>query len=587
MIQMLKGIGEMRKYTFFLVLLLIFSCADDNTRGGKLEQVKGDVFYGGTFRYNEVRDFQSLYPPAITDVVSVRTAYNLYEGLLRLNQKNLLYMPALAEDWKVDSTGTKYIFQIREGVYFHDDECFAGGRGREVTAYDFKYCFDRLCEASESNNAFWIFKNKVKGASEYFEATKTNKWPNKGVEGIKVLDKYLLQIELEKPFPGFLYSLAMPQTSLYPQEAVERHGTSGLKKHGVGTGPFKLKTVSPGEHVIFVKNERYWGVDEHGNSLPYLDSLISYVLSEEEAFEKFKAGDLDMLFSIPVSVIDEVLDAATGEVLELFSKFQVQESPGLHINYLGFSHQDNLFGNKKVRQAFNYAIDKEKIVKAAVKGMGIPAKYGIVPPALVGYEAKSIKGYEYNPQKAKQLLAEAGYKEGNGFPELELYVNEGEQVYKVVSMVKTMLKENLNVDVTIVQNPWEKHLEAVEEGKAIFWRKGWVADYPDAETFLNLYLSSHIAVDSSKSSFPNNIKYRSPEYDTILKKALNTIDEDERNQLYLKADQLAIDDAIIIPLYYAEEYRLLQPYVRNFPQNPMEYRQFREVFLTSKNEAEL
>jgi peptide/nickel transport system substrate-binding protein len=557
----------------------------DNCGSGKraplsnLEQAEqGDVFYGGTFIYNESENFKSLYPLNVTETVSSRLANQIYEGLVRLDQQDLSVQPAIAKDWEIDSTATKYTFYLREGVKFHDDPCFPNGEGREVTAQDFKYCFDRLCEDGPKNQSYWIFKNKVKGADEYHQASKEGDAPEGGVEGVKVIDDYTLVIKLKRPNASFLNALAMSQTSVFPKEAVEKYGKN-MRTNAVGTGPFKIKEIAEGEAVILTRNENYWGTDEHGNQLPYLDAIkVTFIGEDKSALLEFKKGNLDMKYRLPLEMVNEVVNNETRGLTEDYKEFQLQSGPALSLNYYGFQHQSDIFSNKKVRKAFNYAVDRQKLVKYTLKGVGIPANNGVVPPAIVGYRAKQVEGYELDEDKARRLLEEAGYVEGEGFPEITLQINSGGgRRIQVAEAVQKMLQENLNINVNVKVLPWPQHLERIETGKTKFWRSGWQADYPDPENFLNLFFGLHLPEEGERS-YINTVRYNNSTYDSLLTLALKTQEEEKRNELYLKADQKAVDDAVIIPLYYERTHRLVQPYVQNFPQNPMEYRTFRNVY---------
>jgi len=289
-----------------------------------------------------------------------------------------------------------------------------------------------------------------------------------------------------------------------------------------------------------------------------------------------------MKYRLPLELTDEVVDRE-GNLLEKYKNFVYQDMATMSVYYYGFQHKGDLFNNKKLRQAFNYAIDRDAIVQYTLKGQGLSANNGIVPPAFPSYKAESVKGYTFDPDKARKLLAEAGYPNGEGFPDLIHNINSGGgRNEQVAEATQKMLKENLNIDVEIIKMPFAQHLENLETGKAQFWRAGWVADYPDPENFLNLLYSEHIPPKMSDKSYINSMRYASPQFDEAFSKALSTVDDTERNKLYRQADQIAMDDACIIPLFYYKDIRLIQPYVRNFPQNAMEYRDMSEVWMVPK-----
>ncbi len=593
----------MNKELLFLYLLFIGLSVVGQQKNEDLQETNGGVYYGGTFKYNEDEFLKSLNPLNITEVTGHRIAEQIYDGLVAFDQENLTVKPSLAHKWEIENEGTLFTFHLREGVKFHDDECFQDGLGRTVTAQDFKYCFDRLCFYNPSENqGFWIFKDLVVGANTYnyssrildliippIERLTGRSLKNaiidqyglesaKGVTGIKVLDDYTLQIQLERPFSIFLSRLAMSFTKVYPKEAVEKYGTD-MRVKAVGTGPFKLKLLREEEVVFLEKNSNYWGKDEFGNQLPYLNNIkVSFIKEKKTAFNLFTKGDLDMVYKLPFEMKEAIIDV-NGQLKEEYSKFVLQSKPSMTIQYYGFLNQGEIFKDKRVRQAFCYAIDREKIIDFTVKGMGFPAIYGFVPPGTGSYDATKIKGYNFNPQKARALMTEAGFSNGEGFPKMTLQLNSGGgRNEQVAEAIQKMLEEHLNIEIELLMVPWAQHIEAIEAAKVDFWRLGWIADYPDAENFLNLFHGKWVPENLAVKTYINSFRYQNEEFDKYLDEALKSTSEAERNKFYLLADQIAINDAPVMPIYYDKDYRLLQPYVKDFFQNGMEYRNLRAVY---------
>ena len=572
---MIKKLGIL-----IMVVALFQSCGSGPTEEkAALQPGKNGVYYGGTLKLNEVEYFKTLYPLNITEVTGHRTITQIYEGLVGFVQKDLTIEPVLAESWEISEDGLVYTFHLRKGVKFHDDPCFPNGKGREVTAHDFKYCFDRACYKNPGDNQGYKFAiDVIKGGQEYYDNTGTDKQDPNGVSGVKVIDDYTLQIELIKPFSAFLSRLALPWANVYPKEAVETYGAE-MRIKTVGTGPFKVKTLKENQVVFLEKNPNYWGKDEFGNQLPYLDLVkISFITDNKKQLEQFEAGDLDMVYRLPLESKDNIVDV-DDNLLGEYKKYQLQTQPNLAIQYYGFLNVDPVFKSKEVRQAFCYAIDRKKICDFTLKGTGFPAIYGFVPPGTGSYDATKVKGYDFNPAKAQELLAKAGYENGEGFPSLTLQINSGgKRNESVAEAVEKMLEENLNIEIEIARMPFAQHTEAVSTAKFKFWRLGWVADYPDAENFLNLFDGKWYEPDLSVKTYINSFRYQSDAFDEALHKALATTDEEERNELYAKADQIVIDDAVALPIFYDKDYRLVQPNVRNFYQNAMEYRNAKDVY---------
>lgn len=567
------------------IAFLFAACGTESDQDGSQKKAEGPVNYGGVFKINEVEDFDNLYPLNITDAVSYRIANQVYEGLVELSQDSLKVQPALAKEWEAKDSSKRFIFHIRKGVKFHKDECFSNPKERKLTAEDVKYCFDQLCTSSSSNQLFWLFKNKVKGANKYFKSTEKGNPLEGGVPGIKVLDKHTLEVELNYSYPGFLKILAHAGCLIYPKEAKE-HYKDKFRVNPVGTGPFQKRHIEEGVSVVLNRNEEYWDIDEYGNKLPYLDGLkIGFIKEKTNELTAFHNDELDMVYRLPVESISEV----TGELEEAKNQeekelpFRLQSTPSMAVQYYGFQHKSDLFSNKNLRKAFNYAIDREKITKFTLEGGGIPARHGIVPPSFSNYATKKIDGYSVDADKAKKYLEKAGYKDGSELPTIELYLNSGgETNIKVAEAIQNMLKKNLGVDMSLNEMPMSQLLEKMENGEAALFRTGWIADYPDPENFLNLFYGKHVPESMDERSSINKTRYQSATFDSLFQKGLREVDPKKRMEYFRKADQQAMKDAAVIPLFYDETMRLIKTDVKNFPMNPMERRDFTRVYFKNQ-----
>lgn len=578
-------------YLVFISLLAILgllSCSNNDAQNSnsstkKLNNLKkapnGNVYYGGMFNENEVEYIRTLYPLNLGEVTGHRTATQIYEGLFTFNPETLAVQPLLAETYTVSPDGLTYSFTIKKGVLFHDNACFEGGKGREATIKDFKFCFDLLCTYSPDNRGYQFVKDRIVGASAYYEASKKNeKLPENGVEGVKIIDENTLQITLNQPFGGFLSILALPYCYLFPPEAYKKYGKE-MRTNAVGTGPFYLKAIKENEAIILLKNPNYWRKDKFGNQLPYLDGIkISFINDQMAELRELSNGNLDMIYRLPAEVADEIVDRQ-GILQEKYQNYQYQQKTSLDIQYYGFLNAGKIFNNKPLRQAFCYAIDRQKICDLTLKGSAEPALHGIVPPSMTAYPINTLKGYTFNPNTAKELLAKAGFANGQGFPPLTLQLNSGgKRNEQVAEAIQKMLQENLNININIIKVPFAQHLESLEAGKVDFYRMGWLADYPDPENFLSLFYGKNAPETLAESAYLNTFRYKNAAYDALYLEALKTNDVTKRNELYAKAEQLAIDDAVVLPLYHSKDQRLLQKYVQNFPQNAMEFRYFGEVY---------
>ncbi|MCS7211652.1 MAG: ABC transporter substrate-binding protein, partial [Chloroherpetonaceae bacterium] len=256
----------------------------------------GGKVAGGTYRYAELQPLTTLDPVQLIDNVSQHAAHQICELLVDLDPNTLSIVPELAESWEISEDGTIYTFTLRDSVYFHNDRCFPQGMGRKLTAADVKYSFERVCNPLTQTKGFWIFRDKVEGATEYYEeqrlAAEQKRAPKiLGVRGFEVLSERRFRIRLTKPFAPFLMTLALPFCYIIPREAVAYYGTN-FTQHPVGTGPFMFSEFAP-NYLKLKRNPRYWQKDKDGNALPYLDEIVLYFsCSESEQLSRLEAGDI-------------------------------------------------------------------------------------------------------------------------------------------------------------------------------------------------------------------------------------------------------------------------------------------------------
>lgn len=558
-----------------LTVGLLASCG--NPSGNQHSPAAGGRIYGGTLSVNENDNYVSLYPHNITDVISHDIANQIYDGLVRFDNKNITkVLPDIAENWETDATGSVYTFKLRKGVMFHDDPCFPQGKGREVTAKDFKYSFELLCTAGENNNLFESsFKGKVKGADKFYENSKNGK--HSELDGVKALDDYTLQITLLSPASTFLYLLAGPVGYVFPKEAVEKYDA----KTSVGTGPFMVKNISD-EKIILAKNSSYFRTDSLGNKLPFLDSVVfNFISDKTKEMEAFKKGETHIIFGLPAMSISEMVEQSIADFSSKNPKYILLRNPEMTTEYYQFNIIKPPFNNLKLRQAFSYAINRDKIIEEVLNteafGAGI---CGITPPGIAGYDITSVRGYNFNPDKAKKLLAEAGYPNGKNFPRATIELNSGGGKHvNVVEEIKRQLKEVLNVDVDFVVVPFSQKIEDDKYARTEIFRSAWIADYPSAENFLGMFYGATVPDSLSKPSFPNTSRYRNPACDALLEKGFSAKDIDEGNKYYQQAEQLVMDDAPVIVLWYGENLKVIHSFVKNFYFNPMNYKDFSEVYI--------
>lgn len=545
--------------TILLLVSLVFSACTENTRNSQTyARIKADgVEHGGLFRMNIPEEVSSFFPHNVVDANAGHLINQVYEGLLSLDQKTHKIIPCLAESYTISEDGLVYTFNIRKGVYFHDDPIFKNGKGRELKAEDVAFCFNRLCEPSPRNQKYSFVIDLIKGAREHFESGETGG----NVEGIRVINDYVLEIELAHPSPIFSSILTHSSSWIFPRELYE-YGDD-MDVWCIGTGPFQVRTIKMNEVVILERNKKYWRKDTNGNTIPYIDAIrCNFMENENRQLEMLIQGNLDLVLKVPYKYVTQIMQENGFNEDEL--SFTVQAIPGLHVEFYGFQHRDDLFSDLKVRKAFNYAINKQFLVDSILMGYGEPAVHGFVPSAMPGYHYDEILGYPYNPRMARELFAEAGYENGDGFPVLTLQVNDGSSAnIEVADAVQKMLTENLNITLEIAVLPRSLHYDQVENGDALFWRDGWMADYADPENFLRLFYGKLVPEDTVKASYLNTMRFKSTEFDEKFEKSLRERNDQKRFEEYVKADRIIVEEAAVVPLYYVEQIWLIDKHVEN------------------------
>ncbi|MFO0495361.1 MAG: ABC transporter substrate-binding protein [Flavobacteriia bacterium] len=564
----------MKKIFYFVAIisgLFLSSCGSNET--SHLNAIGGKV-YGGEFKFMSSEKVENLLTISSIDIYAQRLNSQIFESLVKLDIESLNVVPCIAESYEVSDDAKSFTFKIRKGIHFHDDDCF-GGEGREVTAEDVKFTLEMACSGLKINKMSYLLVDRIEGARDFFNRSKKS-LPKEGVSGIQVIDKQTIQIHLNDPFIGFDKILSHTNLGIFPKEAFEMYGAE-LGKHPVGTGPFMLEKMDA-EGVTLTRNPKYWRKDEFGNQLPFLDKiLMSCVKDKKSELIAFRNRQIDVVLEIPVDEIDNILgslqDAQAGKNV----KHRVESKSSMSMNYVGFACESAEFRDMNVRKAFNKAIDRKIIVNQLLKGEGWAAENGFVP-VMANYQNETVIGHKYDVAEARALLAAAGYPDGKGFPKLDFYVNsvEGSSIHKMCQGVAQQIKENLNIDLNIKLCSYEQRNKAIANGKAKIWRSGWIADYPDAESFLSLFYSKNIKQDGAEV---NAFKFIDNNYDQLFEIAMKELDETKRNELFALCDQIIIDKAPVIPVLTDDFMAMVNARVRDFKTNSMETLDFSSIFI--------
>lgn len=561
----------MRSTGFFVGLcMLLVGCGGKDTQP---KIAKGSAVYGGELRFMSAEKVEKLFPLASEDVYEQRMNNQIFETLLKIDQNDSDVVPALAESYTVSRDAKTYTFRIRKGVFFHDDPCFSGGDGRELTADDIKFSLELACSGLPENRVGNLFLNKIKGAKAFHAATKYEV-VNQSVSGINVKDKYTLEISLESPFVGFDKMLTHSNLGVFPKEAYDKYGAT-VAKHPVGTGPFKLASWN-NNGIVLERNPAYWRKDRFGNTLPFLDRvLLTYAKSKKVELLAFRKSKIDLILKIPANEIENTLgtlkEAQEGKTV----KHKVDSKNSLSLTYIGLNNGVAPFADKNVRQAFNFAIDRAELVNTWLKGEGYPVTNGFVP-ALSGYPSNNVNGFSRNVVQAQQALTKAGFPNGVGFPAVEIYVNTeaGSSTYQLVKGLQSQLKAHLNIDLKIKLCTLRERSAAIKSGKAHMWISGWIADYPDPQNFLDLFYSG-----KNSATGKNQFHFVNSTFNNLLEAAMKEKSVSKRTDLWVKCDQMIINEAVVIPIYNDDFITMVNAKVRNFKTNSMEILDFSTIFI--------
>ena len=350
------------------------------------------------FKYNESAGIATLDPAFAKDQATIWATNQLFNGLIQLDSK-LNVKPSIAKSWQISDDALAYTFSLRNDVVFHDDKLFKNGNGRKVVAQDFEYSFNRLIDKDMATPGAWVLAN---------------------VKTFKAVNDSVFSIKLNTPFPAFLSLLSMQYCSVVPKEIIEARD---FNRQPIGTGPFQFQLWEDGVKLVLRKNPNYFE-NEAGEKLPYLDAVaITFIKDKQSAFLQFIKGKLDFVSGIDASYKDEIL-TNTGELQEKYKEEVVlQSQPYLNTEYLGFfmGTTTSEINSKALRQAVNYGFDRSKMVKYLRNGMGIPAVHGFIPKGLAGFDA--IKGYDHNPEKARELIEQYKQETGDTDPSIVIGTN--------------------------------------------------------------------------------------------------------------------------------------------------------------------
>jgi len=463
----------------------------------------------------------TLDPARISGIFGRSVAQQIFDGLVEFDS-TLTIVPALAQYWKASRDGLNWTFTLRKGVRFHN--------GREVTADDVVFSLTRLLDPKVKSAAADLFAN-IHGALDFREGREAT------VRGITAVDASTVRVVLDEAHVPFVSMLAIGHAKIVPRDLVTQQGDA-FGAAPVGTGPFRFERWERRKEIVLAANAGYFG------GAPRLDRIVYRIFPDERSdamFDEFRRGRLEDS-PVPMQDYPRVLASTPGIHVK---------RPMFSVRFLGLNTRVKPLADPRVRQALIYAIDREAIVQEATRGRFVLAR-GILPPGTLGYNPR-LRGYEHDPARARELLAQAGYPEGRGLPPLTIWSTvklepEHPRIVRALDAVGVRAEFKYVTD-------WPQFSRMLAEGQFPVFQYAWFADVPDPDNFL-------FKLFHSKS--PRNYTgYSNPQLDALLQRARNESDGQRRVDLYRRAEQLVVDDAVVIPFFHYTYERVFQPYVRS------------------------
>ena len=487
-------------------------CGDDLSN----EEIK-------VFHYNSINNITSLDPAFARSQTNIWAVHHLHNGLVSLDDK-LNIQGDLAKRWTISEDGKEYKFILHDNVYFHDDPCFAGAKGRKVVASDFVYSLNRIIDKKVNSPGSWIFTGKLAAENPFVAENDST-----------------FILKLNAPFRPMLGILTMQYCSVVPKEAVEKYAKN-FRANPVGTGPYKFKKWLENQALFLNRNENYFIKNR-----PLLDGVrTSFMNDRKTAYLELLKGKIDFSYGLESSISNELLNRE-GELRQKHrEQLQFVKAPFLNTEYLGINMQEQPANSplriKKIRQALNYSIDRKQMLRTLRNNVGHPADAGFIPKGLPSYQPEKVNGYSYNPEKARQLLKEAGYPNGDGLSEIELLTNKD---YLDLCTFAARQWEDVGFKIQIDMLESATLRERMRNGKAPFFRASWIADYPDGENYLAMYYSKNPAP-------PNYTFFSNKRFDELYEESIQENNDSLRMELYHQMENILLEESPFVILFYDE-----------------------------------
>lgn len=488
-------------------------------------------------------DPPTLDPHLTSDTTSAGVVVEIFGGLVGFDT-NLQLIADIADSWDISNDGLTYTFKIREDAVFHD--------GTKVTAEDFKWSLERAVNPDTASPTAKTYLGDIVGVEDVLEGRTSE------IAGVQVVSPSTLQIHIDAPKAYFLAKLTYPTAYVVDRNNVSAGGLNWTDNPN-GTGPFRLADYKIGERIILERNNLY-----HLEKAKLAKIQMNLAGGSSMAMYENDEIDITGVGLFDLERIKDPADPLNGDL--------VVADPGYSVNYIGFNVEQPPFDDPKFRQALNHAIDKELIAKEVYSDLVVPA-YGILPPGFPGFN-EGLEGLRHDPVLAKKLLSESKYADSVNRPRIVITIpGTGGTPGLDLEVIINMWQETLGVEVEIQQVEWATYLKDLDEEKfQAFGGLGWEADYPDPQDFLDILFHSE--------SENNHGLYSNQEADLLLEDARIETDSVKRIDLYQKAEEIIVNDAGWVPLWFAgERHVLIKPYVKGYELTPMTMSKMRYVYI--------
>lgn len=530
-----------RQLFFLGLLLILYSCNENERSPYKI------------FKYNLSSGLNTLDPAFAKELSSMWACSHIYEGLFYLDKSTEL-KPLLVDSFWMEKDNKSYHFILKKNVFFHRNKCFAyPDSTRRLIAQDIVYSLSRLVSSQTASPGAWVLQNKLDSSSPF-----------------EIIDSFHLMIKLKQPNAQFLQILSMPYCSVVPKEAVDYY-QKDFRKNPVGTGAFQFKLWDEGNALFLKKNPNYYFSDTQGKRLPYLDYIrINFNENKKSELLSFQRNELSFITSLDAASIQEIFDEKGTLKTPWNTISQALVLPYLSTEYLAINLKKTTSPLLSIylRKAINYAIDRRELASQLKRSLVTPANKGFVAMGMPHYDT-SFWGYEYNPVLAKKLILEAGYSDKNK-PAIELYINN--QNIELAEWLSYQLSQ-VGIKAEIKLQPADRLMQMATEGQIDFFRRSWIADYPDAENFLACFYSKN-------SCPPNYTRFTNANYDKLYEATTIEPNSTKRKQYYLAMEKIIVEQSPVVPLYYEKSIRIVQKNIVGLEQNAVNTLDLRRVDIT-------